>query len=503
MELSFTSRRSPVVCAHGAIATSQPLASEIGLRILRQGGNAADACIAAAAALNCTEPCMTGIGGDAFCLFYDAKTRRVRGLNGSGRAPAALDVATARATGGPKGEPAVGNALDIGSVHCVTVPGAAAAWCDTLERFGSLPLGTVLQPAIDLAEEGFPVNVVAAQLWAEQAHTLTDRWGPDWRATNPGAAALLRADGSAPRAGDWMRMPELAATFRALAAEGKAGFYRGRIAAAIAEAVRSHGGKMTVDDLASHASTFDDPICARFGGKTVYELPPNGSGLVALLALRTLDAMPTPPAGSDARAHNSAAYLHRLAEALKLAFADGAAAVADPSRRAEEGRPPLPVAELLSDAYTKSRAALVRDERASDEAHAGACAAALESASSETVYLAAVDAEGNACSFICSNYEGFGSGLVPAGCGFSLQNRGLNFSLSSAHPNCLAGGKRPYHTIIPGMATDEDGELYATFGAIHAPSRLVTAAPRHPPITPEHPPTPRCARPHPLCHRQA
>jgi gamma-glutamyltranspeptidase/glutathione hydrolase len=377
MPLPFTSRRSPCVCAHGCIATSQPLASEIGLRILRQGGNAADACVAAAAALNCTEPCQCGIGGDAFCLYYDAKTRRVRGLNGSGRAPAALDLPTARATGGPAGGPAKGNALDPASVHCCTVPGAAAAWCDTVERFGRLPLADVLAPAIALAEGGFPVNVIAAHVWAEEEHQLTSRWGPDWRTKgNPGAVALLKEDGRAPAAGEWMVMPELARTFRALAEAGKSGFYEGRIAKAVVDTLRAHGGTMSEADLAAHTSTFDEPISARFRGKTVYELPPNGSGLIALLALRLLEQLPEPAAGSDAAAHNTAPYLHRIIEALKLAFADGTAAVCDPAARAEAGLPPLPLDELLGDAYTHARAALIDEARAAEEAVPGGALAA-------------------------------------------------------------------------------------------------------------------------------
>ena len=254
--LNFRSRRSPTICTHGVAAASQPLAAEIGLRVLRSGGNAADACVAMAAALNCVEPCMTGIGGDAFCLYFDAASGEVHGLNGSGRSPAALDLATAQASLDPAAPGRI--ALDPSSPHCVTVPGAAAAWCDAIERFGSMPLATVLQPAIDLAEEGFPVNVVAATQWAAQEAQLT-RWG----ASNPGASALLR-DGKAPKAGELMRMPELASTFRALAERGKAGFYSGRVASAVCEVLQAHGGLMTEADLAAHRSTFDSPVCVDF-----------------------------------------------------------------------------------------------------------------------------------------------------------------------------------------------------------------------------------------------
>ena len=445
--MEFTSRRSPVLCTHGCAASSQPLASEIGLRVLRAGGNAADACVAMAAALNVAEPCMTGIGGDAFCLFFDAKSKSVRGLNGSGRCPAALDLAAVRAAG------QTAAALDAASVHCITTPGAAAAWVDTIERFGRLPLADVLAPAIALAEDGVPVNVVSAACWQAQEEQLT-RW-----AHNPGVAQFL-PNGRAPRAGEVLAMPELAATFRALAAKGKPGFYGGRVARAIAEAVAANGGRLSEADLAAHVSTFDDPLCVEFEGVRVWELPPNGQGIVALLALQTLRArLPE----LRRAAHNSAEYLHLVAEALRLAFADAAAgAVADPT--VDGGA----ASTLLNDAYARARAALITPGTAMPTAVAGDAALALHG--SDTVYLCAVDADGNACSFINSNYMGFGSGLVPAGCGFTLHNRGANFSLVDGHPNALGPGKRPFHTIIPGMLTaaaDGGGdELVAAFGVM-------------------------------------
>jgi gamma-glutamyltranspeptidase/glutathione hydrolase len=483
-EPKYTSRRSPLVCANGCISTSQPLASEIGLRILKAGGNAADACVAAVAALNCTEPCMCGIGGDAFCLFYDASTKTVHGLNGSGAAPAALDVATARESGGKDGKPlkATEHMLNAGSVHCVTVPGAAAAWVDASRHFGRKPLAEVLQPAIDLAEGGFPVNTIAAQLWADQVEDLTTRWGGLKK--NPGAAALLRPDGSPPKAGEWMRMPELAATFRALADGGSDAFYKGRIAKAIVAALKAHGGVMSEADLGAHATELVEPVSAPFGGHTVHQIPPNGSGLVSLLAMRILDRLSPPPSGrkrhtghdsssspsaaAGAGAQGSAQELHRIVEALRLAFAAGAAHVGDYRERPAELASLLD--EVLSDEYTEARAALVRDGAALDEAAAGGAAATrtLAAATSETVYLTAVDGDGNACSFICSNYQGFGSGIVPEGCGFSLQNRGANFVLGpSGHPNALTPRQRPYHTIIPSMVTDSaTGDLVASFGVM-------------------------------------
>ena len=471
---------------------------------------------------------MCGIGGDAFCLFFDAKTQRVHALNGSGCAPAALTLEKARATGGPGGGPIQPGyeMLDPNSAHCVTVPGAAAAWCDASKLFGRKPLAEVLQPAIDLAEGGFPVHPIAAQLWHSNEFQLKDRWAG--LETNPGAAALLRPNGAPPKPGEWMTMPELAQTFREVAAHGAHdGFYKGRIAKSIVKALQAKGSVMSEDDLAAHCTSVEHAISAPFAGHTVHQLPPNGSGLVSLLALRILDALPKLPACSG-----EAERMHRVIEALRLAFADGAEHIADykqgagagvvattaaaaaaaaspkkaspkkaspKKRKGGEGGeggeaaaaiqggyyPPVAGQEpdassssgvagkptidaLLSDAYTAARAALVTEGAALDEAAAGDVASALRTSTSETVYLTAVDGEGNACSFICSNYMGFGSGIVPPGCGFALHNRGANFNVGGRadHPNLLAPRKRPYHTIIPSMVTDAKGRLVASFGVM-------------------------------------
>ena len=510
---NYIARRSPLICTHGIVSTSQPLASEIGLRILKGGGTAADACVAAVAALNCTEPCMCGMGGDAFCLYYEAATGKVHALNGSGAAPSDLTLELARATGGPGGKQvkAEYEMLDPSSPHAVTVPGAAALWADCVAMFGRKPLAEVLQPAIELAEEGFPINTIASGLWHANLNQLTERWGG--LAGNPGASALLRPDGTPPKPGEYMRMPELAQTFRLLAQHGPDGFYKGRVAKAVVDALRSKGGVMSEADLASHRTSIEEAISAPFAGHTVYQLPPNGSGLVSLLALRILDSLPPlPETATDAD------RMHRIAEALRLAFADGVSVVGDfrrceqnaagtaaspaasPSKKrtrhgdaadaaaASAAAPPRPkkgeaanpstasgigardvVSTLLGDRYTAERAVLITDGVAMDAALAGGAAAALAGSSSETVYLTAVDGEGNACSFICSNYCAFGSGLVPTGCGFSLHNRGCNFRLGldqPSHPNLLAPGKRPYHTIIPSMVTDASGQLVASFGVM-------------------------------------
>lgn len=433
--MEFCSRRSPLYCTHGCVASSQPLASEIGVRILKAGGNAADAAVAVAAALNVTEPCSTGIGGDCFCLFYDAKTKTVRGLNASGRAPQALSLQVLAEKG------IIGASLPPLSIHTVIVPGAAAGWIDTLERFGTKSAAEVLQPAIELAEQGFPLHPVAAHFWQRSAHLLQS-------ADNPHGADLL-LDGRAPRAGEVMRNPALAATFRALAASGKNGFYNGAVAEAIVEAVQLRGGLMTMDDLASHTSTFDNPIHTQYKGVDVWEMPPNGQGLTALLALNILRGFDLASMG-----HNTAPYLHTLIEALRLAFADTKWYVADPAFAS------VPVEQLLSESYAATRRHLITPSQAVADPVYGSPAV-----SCDTVYFSVVDGQGNACSFINSNYMGFGTGIVPRGCGFTLQNRGANFSLEPGHPNALAGGKRPFHTIIPGMAT-KGGELMACFGVM-------------------------------------
>jgi gamma-glutamyltranspeptidase/glutathione hydrolase len=429
--MKFNSRRSPVYATHGMAASSQPLATISGLRILQQGGNAADAAVATAAALNVTEPTSTGIGGDCFCTYYDAKSRTVKGLNGSGRAPAHLTLQYLQDHGVTH--------LTTDTPHSVTVPGAAAGWADTLDRFGTMPLEQVLAPAIELAEQGFPVSPITARAW--------DRGIPQLR-NGPHSKELL-IDGRAPRAGEIMRNPNLARTFRELAEHGKPGFYEGRVAEEIVKVLTDLGGTMTTDDLKKHRTTYPDPIHTNYKGLDVWEIPPNGQGITALIALNILEET----SFTDVP-HSSAKHLHTLIEAVRLAFADTRWYVADPDVTH------VPTKELLSKRYAAERRKLLNSERATVDAQRGS-----PTAGSDTVYFCAVDAEGNACSFINSNYTGFGTGIIPRGCGFTLQNRGSGFSLDPGHPNSLQPGKRPYHTIIPGMAT-LDGDLYAPFGVM-------------------------------------
>ncbi len=437
--MTFSSRRSAVYARHGMVASSQPLAAQAGLAILMRGGNAADAAVATAAALNVTEPTSTGLGGDAFALYYDARGGAVTALNGSGRAPLALTLERLRAEGfgvGPDERP-----LPPFHPHTVTVPGAAAAWCDLIDHHGTLPLAEILAPAIALAEEGFPVAPLTAYFWGR---------GVEAQLSKAPGGEQLTIDGRAPRPGEIFRNPGLAATLRALAEGGKAAFYEGAIAEKIVAVLRSVGGVMAPEDLAGHRSTWPEPISTVYRGVRVHECPPNGQGLAALIALNVLAHLDLP---DDPL---SAERLHLIIEALRTAFADTRWYVADPDRAA------VPVEGLLSMDYAAGRARLINPARATLDRQRG-----VPVAGTDTVYFCVVDGEGNACSFINSNFWGFGTGIVPEGCGFSLQNRGYGFDLDPLHPNALAPGKRPYHTIIPGLLTRaDDGALIGPFGVM-------------------------------------
>ncbi|MBI5292353.1 MAG: gamma-glutamyltransferase family protein [Chloroflexi bacterium] len=427
-EPAFDSYRSPVLATRGMVASSQPLASQAGLSILMRGGNAADAAVATAAALNVTEPTSTGIGGDCFALFYDARAQTVSALNGSGRAPAALTIELIRRQGLANGD----EIADPFHPHCVTVPGACAGWADLVERHGTMPFSIVLAPAIRLAEEGFPVAPLTSHFWERGAARQLAARGRE-----------LTLEGRGPAAGERFRNPGLARTFRAVAQGGKDAFYRGDIAAKIVATLEQYGGVMTPGDLAAHTSTWDAPISTVYRGLRVWECPPNGQGLTALIALNILegfDLASLDPLGPE--------RLHLIIEGLRAAFADARWHVADPAFN------PAPLEGLLSKSYAAQRRALINRARATLDTRRGSPVAG-----SDTVYFCVVDGQGNACSFINSNYMGFGTGIVPPGTGFSLQNRGHNFSLDPAHPNALAPGKRPYHTIIPGMLTRDAGSI--------------------------------------------
>ena len=431
-DLSFTSRRSPIYAGNGRgmVAASQPLAVAAGLEILAAGGNAADAAVATAAALNVTEPTSTGIGGDCFALFYETVTGKITALNGSGRAPAALTLERLQREG--FGAAGYGAELPPYHPYTITVPGACAGWCDLVERHGRLPLSRILAPAIRLAEEGFPVAPITAYFWAR---------GAERQLRQAAGGRELTIDGRAPKPGEVFRNPGLARTLRAVAEGGKAAYYQGRIAEAIAAAVQAAGGCLTVEDLAAHTSTWDEPISTTYRGLRIWECPPNGQGLAALLALNILEGFDL--AGREPLAPER---LHLEIEAMRLAFADTRWYVADPQFA------DIPIDQLLSKEYAAERRGLIDPAHTTLDQRRGAPVAG-----SDTVYFSVVDGQGNACSFINSNYMGFGTGIVPSGWGFSLQNRGHNFSLEPGHPNALAPGKRPYHTIIPAMITRDGG----------------------------------------------
>jgi len=432
--ISFNSRRSPVYSHNGIVATSQPLASAAGLEILAKGGNAADAAVAAGAALNVTEPSSTGIGGDMFALYYSADTKGVTALNGSGRAPAGLTLDRLKKDGFSKELPPF-------HAHTVTVPGACAGWFDLIEKHGSLSMSEILAPAIRLASEGFPVGPITSHAWQRGAQNQL-KSAPNGHE--------LTIEGRGPNAGEIFRNPNLARTFELVARGGVSVFYEGEIAEAIVGVIKEAGGCMSLEDLASHTSTWEEPISVTYRGLRVSECPPNGQGITALIALNILEGYDL-----SVLASLSTERLHLVIEALRLAFADSRWYVADPKFSK------VPVEELLSKEYANERRKLIDLKRATIDPKHG-----TPVSSSGTVYLSVVDKFGNACSFINSNYWGFGTGIVPKGFGFTLQNRGHNFNLDPNHPNALEPRKRPYHTIIPAMVTREDGSLYASYGVM-------------------------------------
>ncbi len=445
---SYTSRRSAVVSLGGMAATSQPTATQAAVDILARGGSAADAAVAAAAVLQVTQPCSTGLGGDAFCLYYEAATRRVYALNGSGRAPESLSIARLRAQG-------LGGELPRFHAHTVTVPGAPAAWQDLLERFGRLPREALFATAIRLAEEGFPVAPMTSLWWGS---------GAEKQLAHTAFGHELTIAGRAPRAGERFRNPGLAGVLRAFVESGAQPFYTGAVAERIVAAVRSAGGCMEMTDLAAHRSEWVEPVSVRYRDVEVWECPPNSQGIAALLALNSLNHIEAGDGLDDP-------FMHCMVEAMRLGFADAAYCVADTAEV------DIPLSDLLSNEYGRRRAALIDPSRASEVVEAGEIARGLyphRTRSAEplpvgddTVYLAVTDRQGNGCSFINSNFMGFGTGIVPEGCGFSLQNRGYGFSLDPDHPNALRPGRRPYHTIIPGLVTTQDrARLHSVIGVM-------------------------------------
>jgi len=424
--------RSVVRAQHGMVASSQPLASQVGLDVLKRGGNAVDAAIAMAAMLNVTEPMMTGIGGDAFAIIYWSKTKELKGLNASGRAPRSLT----RDYFAKKNLKSIPN----GGMEAVTVPGAFDGWVALVDKYGTMKMADLLAPAIAYAENGFPVMEKTSEDWQAEVRKLQ---------RTPAATANYLVEGRAPRAGEIFRQPNLARTLRTLANGGRDAFYKGEIARAIVDYCKKNGGFISMEDLAATKSDWVDLISTNYRGYTVYEIPPNGQGLTALLALNILEGFDLSTLSAQ-----PSRYYHTMIEAMKIAFADRNRYIADP------GFAKVPVAELLSKSYAVKRRGLINSEKALDSVPPGDL-----NLGSDTTYLSVVDKDGNAVSFINSLFDAFGSGVVAGDTGIVLQNRGTGFSLDPDHPNRLEPGKRPFHTIIPAMVF-KDGQLFMSFGVM-------------------------------------
>jgi gamma-glutamyltranspeptidase/glutathione hydrolase len=425
--------RSEVIAGHGMVAASQPLAAQVGIDILKKGGSAVDAAIAVNAALGLMEPSGSGIGGDLFAIVWDAKAGKLYGLNASGPAPASLSLDYFREKG-------IARMPEKGPLPW-TVPGCVDGWFALHERFGRLGMRDVLAPAIAYAEEGFPLSELIAFYWQRALKSFTG---------HENFQKLYAPAGRAPQKGDVFRNPELAATYRILARQGRDAFYRGELAARIVAYSKKVGGFFALEDFSAYRPEWVEPMSINYRGYDVWELPPNGQGLAVLQMLQMLARFDLKAMG-----HNSAAYLHALIEIKKIVYEDRARFYADPRFSDWD------YAALISPAYAAKRLELFDPERASRAIPAGD----PRLAGGDTVYLTVVDKDFNAVSLIQSNYVGFGSGMVPDGLGFCLQDRGALFNLQPGHANSIAPGKRPFHTIIPGFVT-RAGRPVFSFGVM-------------------------------------
>ena len=432
--------RSMVITRDGIVATSHVQASVAGAQILAKGGSAVDAAIAANAVLGVTEPMMNGIGGDLFAIYWDAKSRKLYGLNSSGWAPQGLTLERMKAKDATK--------MPVTGIDAVTVPGTVAGWNALHGRFGKLAWKNLLQPAIHYADRGYPVPELIHGFWEGGKESIAD---------NAESRRVYLPGGKAPEVGEIFRNPDLANALRLIAAEGSAAFYKGKIAEAILATSHELGGTMSAADLGEFAPEWVEPISTTYRGWTIYELPPNGQGMAALEMLNIMETTPASPDGPS-----SVAELHKKIEAMKLAYADLHRYDADP-RFAN-----VPVKGLLSKEYAQERARLVDPAKAACQPGPG------KPPASETTYLSVVDARGNIVSLIQSNYEFFGSGITVRGMGFALQDRGALFSLDPASPNVLAPRKRPFHTIIPAFM--EKGEQHIGFGIMGGPNQPLAHA---------------------------
>ena len=428
-----------VYAPHGVVATSQPLASQAGLQVLQQGGNAVDAAVTAAAVLNVVEPYMTGLGGDMFAILWSEREQRLVGINGSGRAGTLMT------------RDAVGGSVQTSGAKSITIPGALSGWAALLENYGTITLAEALRPAVVLAEEGFPVSKTTAKEWALFADDLK---------AHPGARDTYLIDGErAPRVGEWFSNPDLARTMQAIADEGPGLLYGGALGQSIAEHVQELGGFLTNEDFATHRSEWVEPLSVSFQNHRLWELPPNGQGIAALEMLRLLESYDLASMG-----HNSVTYLHHLVEAKKLAYADLEHFVGDPEFMS------IAPERLLADDFITMRRAHLNPGRALQHA-----APDRSLTNSETTYLAVADEEGNMISFINSLGGPFGSGVVVPGTGFALQNRAEGFSIREGRANTAGPGRRPFHTIIPGFVTktapDGKQQPWLAFGVVGGPQQ--------------------------------
>ena len=423
--------RSEVIGQNGMVATSHPLATQIGLDILKQGGTAIDAAIAANIALGLMEPTGNGIGGDLFAIVWDANEKKLHGLNASGPAPKNISI-----------DYFVKNGLNkipsYGPLP-VTVPGAVDGWVKLHEKFGKMDFQSLFEPTIEYAENGFPVTETIAY-YLDRSKKRFENY-PNFR-------DVWLKNGKMPAKGEIFKNPQLAKTLRIIADQGRAGFYEGHVATTMADFIQSQGGFLSYEDLSSFHSEWTPPVSSNYRGYDVWELPPNGQGIAALQILNILENYNIKKMGLF-----SAEYIHLFTEAKKLAFADRAKYYADPDFSK------IPVQELISKSYAKDRAKLINLSKAAKTDQPGV----LESG--DTIYLTAADQYGNMISLIQSNYRGMGSGMMPPGLGFMLQDRGELFSLDKNHRNALEGGKRPFHTIIPAFVT-KDGKPFMSFGVM-------------------------------------
>lgn len=468
MEEPANSRRSTVYSTKGMVSSTQPLANSAGIRILEKGGNCVDACVAISACLCILEPASTGIGGDCFALFYKNEDKKVYGLNGTGRSASALNIDWVKQNNPDHILPNMRFKDD--SIFKVQVPGAIAGWWDAYENWGSgnVTFAEILQPAIDLAENGYVISQISEMLW----NLGTEKLSKENRKDKNLKLFLPNDNFTAPNRGQFLMNKDVAETLKKIAVEGKDGFYKGEVAVSIVKEMRKRGSPITLEDLSNHTSTFVDPISYTFLDHKLWEIPPNGSGIIALMTLGLINSLNERNIINLKNIeHNSSEYLHLIIECLKISFRDSEDYVNDHEFFKDKHQIDQTehISKVLSPEYLQERSKCFDKSKPIINKELAVPNAIFKS---DTVYFTATDNEGSACSFINSLYEGFGSGIIVPDRGFILHNRGGNFSLNPESKNCLEGNKRSYHTIIPGMITKKSifdhfkDDLYATYGVM-------------------------------------